>query len=103
MEAPIEFERVDPNEPRPSTRQIEVEESKKEHKEEGERRAPPILQAQKELRQRIAQSTNDIQKDCMEWERRILHSTCITLLTPAVVRASYHLPTLPYPLLNLKV
>ena len=39
----------------------------------------------------------------MEWERRILHSACITLLTPSAVRASYHLPTLPYPLLKLEV
>ena len=51
----------------------------------------------------MTQSIDDIQKDCMEWERRILHSACITLLTPAAVRASYHLPTLPYPLLKLEV
>ena len=39
----------------------------------------------------------------MEWERRILHSACITFLTPAALHASYHMPSLPYPLLKLEV
>ena len=80
-----------------------MEAPKEEFQEEGERRAPSISQAKREWKERIAQSTSDVQKDCMEWERRILHSACITLLTPAALRASYHLPTLPYPLLKLEV
>ena len=100
--APIEFERLDQNQPGTSSRFVE-EESEEEQEEEGQRRAPPISKSEKELRRRMAQSTDDIQKDCMEWERRILHSTCITLLTPSAVRASYHLPTLPFPLLKLEV
>ena len=100
--APIEFERVEHDQPKTSTR-YEEESSEEEQEEEGQRRAPPISKAEKELWRRMTQSTDDIQKDCMEWERRILHSACITLLTPSAVRASYHLPTLPFPLLKLEV
>ena len=100
--APQAFERVEFDQPGTSTR-FEEESSEEEQEEEGRRRAPPLSKAEKELRRRMAQSEDDIQKDCMEWERRILHSACITLLTPSAVRASYHLPTLPYPLLKLEV
>ena len=102
--APIARERVEFDQPGTSTRfEEESSEKEEEQEEEGRRRAPPLSKAEKELRRRMAQSQDDIQKDCMEWERRILHSACITLLTLAAVRASYHLSTLPYPLLKLEV
>ena len=98
---PIEFERQDQEQPGRGARHMQEDsEEEQEEEEEGQRRAPPLSKAEKELRRRMAQSQDDIQKDCMEWERRILHSACITLLTPTVVRASYHLPTLPYPLIE---
>ena len=46
--APIEFERIEQEQPGPSSR-FEEEESKEEQEEEGQRRAPPISKAEREL------------------------------------------------------
>jgi len=42
-------------------------------------------------------------KECMLWESRIIHSACITYLTPEEIHTDYHMPTLPYPLLKQEV
>ena len=59
LRAPIEFERLDQDQPGTSSRFVE-EESEEEQEEEGQRRAPPISRAEKELRRRMNQSTDDI-------------------------------------------
>ena len=39
----------------------------------------------------------------MEWDQRTLHLACLTFLTLGALHASYHMPSLPYPLLQQEV
>lgn len=58
---------------------------------------------EKELKEKMQQEVDAIVKECMHWESRIIHSACITYLTPEGIHADYHMPTLPYPLLKQEV
>ena len=46
---------------------------------------------------------DEITKSYMEWELKVLHSTCIHYLTIEAIHTDYHMPTLPYPLLKQEV
>lgn len=101
MPLPLDFDPMDTDIPGTS-RGVE-DPIDTDYGQRGNRRAPPISQLEAELRQRIEEATDNVEKDCMEWERQILHFACITFLTPAALHASYHMPSLPYPLLKLEV
>lgn len=64
---------------------------------------PRETNIKKELKQKIQVEVDDITRSCMEWELKILHSTCIHYLTAEAIHTDYHMPTLPYPLLKQEV
>ncbi|KAI5081241.1 hypothetical protein GOP47_0004424 [Adiantum capillus-veneris] len=61
------------------------------------------MDLEKELKEKIQWEVDAVIKECMDWERRLLHSVCIVYLTPEAIHADYHMPTLPYPLLKQEV
>ena len=87
IQEPMEFEPMEMDEPGPSTRTIIEDPLEADYEQEEERRAPRLSQAKRELRERMESLTSDVEKDYMEWERQILHSACITLLTPVAIKA----------------
>ena len=60
------------------------------------------IDAEQELLIRMGRESKRNVKECMRWERRILHSSALTLLTPEAIYEHYRTPTLPYPLLKLE-
>ena len=61
-----------------------------------------VLDAEKDLMDRLNSESRRNIRDCMKWEKRILHSSALTLLTPKSIYEHYNTPTLPYPLLKLE-
>lgn len=61
---------------------------------------PRETDLEQELRDRIARQNDIIIRECMEWERRILKSACLSYFTAEDIHKDYHMPTLPYPLLK---
>ena len=59
-----------------------------------------MTQAEIELAELITDSLEPIQKECMEWEKRVLHSAPICFLKAGDLTKTYHRTTLPYPLLK---
>ena len=59
-----------------------------------------LSNAKKELRELIDQSLDPILKECMEWERRILHSANLVFFECSDAYKSYNKPTLPYALIK---
>ena len=51
-------------------------------------------QSEAELHLKIDQELESSVKECMEWERKILHSIILTYLKHGVVASYYHMPTL---------
>ena len=70
---------------------------------EGNHCTPVIFEPERNLIGRLDSELDAMVKDCMEWERRIIHSATIILLTPKAIKENYHMPTLPYPLLKQEV
>ena len=64
---------------------------------------PNPSDAERELYEAMIRERKRVVKDCMEWERRILHSAALTFLTPESIGENYYMPTLPYPLLKQEV
>lgn len=58
--------------------------------------------AEQELLDAMSRESRRMVKDCMEWEKRVLHSAALTLLTPEKIQEHYKVPSLPYPLLKLE-
>lgn len=56
-----------------------------------------------ELKRQIQNEVDEVAKECMQWEKDILHSAALAYLTPKFITADYHMPTLPYPLLKQEV
>lgn len=57
----------------------------------------------KEVRAQMQMETDEIVKECLQWERQIINSAALAYLTPKEVTADYHMPSLPYPLLKQEV
>ena len=55
------------------------------------------------MKLQIQGEVDETVRRCMEWELKVLHSTCIHYLTAEDIRTEYHMPTLPYPLLKREV
>lgn len=66
-------------------------------------RYPHLPEVEEELQQKIDMETNPLIRENMEWERRILHSGCLALLTPEDFKKPEFGPSLPYALLKLEV
>lgn len=50
-----------------------------------------------ELNKQMQNEIDEIVKECMQWEKDIIHSATLALTS------DYHMPTLPYPLLKQEV
>lgn len=72
------------------------------YEEQNVQEVEEALDAKKELMDRLNRESKRNISDCMEWEKRILHSSALTLLTPKAIYEHYNTPTLPYPLLKLE-
>lgn len=59
-----------------------------------------LTQAKIEIATLIKEILDPIQRECMEWEKKVLHTTTICLSKGGDLNKSYHRPTLPYPLLK---
>ena len=59
-----------------------------------------LTQAKIEFSALITESLEPIQKECMHWEKRILHSVSICFPKAGDAIKAYNRPTLPYPLLK---
>lgn len=59
-----------------------------------------MTQAEIELAALITDSLEPIQIQCMEWEKRVLHSAAICFPKSGDLTKAYHRPTLPFPLLK---
>lgn len=64
---------------------------------------PRETDLEKELREQIQREVDELVKECMQWEARVIHSACIVYLKPEAIHTDYHMPTLPYPLLKQEV
>lgn len=60
------------------------------------------LEAEQDLMDRLNSESRRNIKTCMEWEKQILDSSALTMLTSQAIYQHYHTPTLPYPLLKLE-
>lgn len=58
---------------------------------------------EKEVKEKMMREVDDIIKECMHWEARVIHFACILYLKPEEIHADYHMLTLPYPLLKQEV
>lgn len=59
-----------------------------------------LTQAEIELVVLITESLEPIQKECMHWEKKILHSAAICFPKAGDASRAYNRPTLPFPLLK---
>ena len=64
---------------------------------------PRETDLEKEPKLKIQTEVDEVVKSCMEWELKVLNSTCIHYLTIKAIYADYHMPTLPFPLLKEEV
>ncbi|WP_208972694.1 hypothetical protein, partial [Escherichia coli] len=62
-----------------------------------------ISEAEQELRRHIEESLEPLQKECMEWERRILHCANLSFKKPEEATKAWNQPTLPYALMKHEV
>ncbi len=61
-----------------------------------------FLKLEQEIKDRIAQETEPIAKENMEWELRIIHSANTKFFAYGDTYSYFHTPTLPLPLLKLE-
>ena len=64
---------------------------------------PRQTDIEKELESRIRLEVDAVVKECMEWEKHVLHLANLTYLKHGVGTIDYHMPTLPYPLIKQEV
>ena len=58
-------------------------------------------EAEREVLEAMSRESKRNIKDCMQWEKRVLHSSAMTLITPESIQEHYRTPTLPYPLAGM--
>ena len=61
------------------------------------------IAAEQEILDAMSRESRRMIRDCMDWEKRVLHSASQTMLTPENIQEHYKVPTLPYPLLKQEV
>lgn len=64
---------------------------------------PRETDLEKELKEKMTREVDLVVKECIEWEKRILHLAWLAYLTPEELHVDYHMPGLHFPVLKREV